>query len=207
MSTVRLAVVGIGNLRTGVAVIASLASYFGERDLEVLFWDADEERLDLYERLARACFTTEKSKHLLASTGDLREALDGVNRALLTLSENCARKLLRQDPTVSEAAMTREQALTTGVEEVILGLDPAAKVLSLIHSSEAVAAARRRTPARAEPQTTYLSWPEPLNDEQRRAIPHQILRWLRGDEYLTGLIDQFRNSPIKRWLDNPNAEL
>ena len=52
-------------------MIASLANYFGERPLDIVMFDADSERLDLFDRFARLTFSAMNSTHHLRSTDDL----------------------------------------------------------------------------------------------------------------------------------------
>ena len=94
MSTVKLAFVGAGSIRLAAPVIATLATYFGERQLEIFLYDADEERLDLFDRFARTSFILMKSTHGLKSTSDLPESLADADAVLIGFDENCARKEL-----------------------------------------------------------------------------------------------------------------
>ena len=80
---------GIGNVRCAPAIVGSLSNYFGERPLEIRFWDADWERLDLFDRFARLCFHVSKCPHQLISTDESDEALDGA-RELFWLSDAIA---------------------------------------------------------------------------------------------------------------------
>src|SRR5947209_12666480 len=96
MSVTRLAILGAGSVRCTTPVIASLATYFGERPLEIRMFDADMERLDLFDRLARLCFMMTKNEHTLISTCDAAEAIENAERAVLQVGENCARRYLRE---------------------------------------------------------------------------------------------------------------
>lgn len=44
------------------------------------------------------------------------------------------------------------------------------------------------------------AWPGALSAAERRARPHQILRWIRGEEHMGTYVSQFAASPIVRWL-------
>lgn len=83
MSTVKLAVIGAGSLEQAIPMVASLATYFGERPLEITFYHPEEERLDLVDRFARLCFLMTKSTHSLRSTIRLEEAMEDVDRVVL----------------------------------------------------------------------------------------------------------------------------
>lgn len=85
MQSSKLVVLGAGNLRCSPAVIGSLGSYYGERPLEVWLFDSREERLDLFDRLARVAFEDTTVEHRLLATTDLKEALDGADIVILAL--------------------------------------------------------------------------------------------------------------------------
>jgi hypothetical protein len=42
----------------------------------------------------------------------------------------------------------------------------------------------------------------------RAALPHQILRYINGEEYLHEFLRQWDHAPLRAWLDDPStAEL
>ncbi len=198
MDTVSVAVLGAGSIRCSPAVIGCLATYFGERELQLRFWDSDQERLDLFDRFARLCFAANQNEHHLSSTEDLTEALDEAEVVILQVGENCARRHLRSSrrmgtATLDSAAMI-EQSL-----ELLVGLVPAnAAVLSL----------QRRQVEVALPRYYRLDWPSEPSDKMRAALPHQILRYINGEEYLHEFLRQWDHAPLRAWLDDPStAEL
>lgn len=211
----RLAILGIGSLRAGPAVIASLATYFGERELEIRFFDADEERLDLFDRLARAAFQVEDAKHDLESFTDPVEALEGADQAILMIGENCARKLLiarhgclptkvttNSATELSAQEPTREELIGLAATEILEALPDGAPVLSLMRGGEAIQF--------SSPRPLELSveqWPEPLDEDARWRAPHQILRWVRGDDPVYELLETYKQEPVKRWLDDPSPNV
>lgn len=87
MSAIKVAVVGVGSLDRAIPLIASLATYFGERPLDIAFYHEDEERLDLVDRFARLCFLMTKATHGLMSTAIQEEALQDVDRIILLHSQ------------------------------------------------------------------------------------------------------------------------
>jgi len=175
---VKLCVLGAGSVRCMPAVIGSLATYFGERPLEVRFWDADAERLDLFDRFARFLFAFNKCDHRLLSTDDAAEALDGAGRLLLTVGKNCARKALGSDGTVCKA-----------VNDLVADIGGEVAVLSLIE-------------VELRPDWQYLEWPAPPTEAERRALPHRLLRYLHEDEYPHEFLKGFAESPLKRWMND-----
>ncbi len=178
----KLAVIGAGSIRCSPAVIASLANYYGERLLEVRLYDADEERLDLFDRFARVCFASGQAPHVVFSTPDIEEALECVDAALVQVGTNCARKFLEAkegDP------------VPAAIASLLQPLPPSARVLSLFGERLVL------------PIENYdsIDWPAEPDEEVRRATPHQILRWIRQEEYMHEYLREFEHSPVKEWLD------
>jgi hypothetical protein len=173
MDEVRLCVLGAGSLRCMPGVIGSLATYFGERALEIHLWDADEERLDLFDRFARLCFMVNKCSHRLLATDDPAEALDKAERVIVAVGGNCARKM--PAPGVSQA-----------VAELAGKIPAEAKILSLVEDGQ---------------EWDHVGWPEPISDQERFALPHRLLRYLHEDEYLHDFFKAYASTPVKSWLN------
>jgi hypothetical protein len=192
MAAMRLCVLGAGNVNYSPAVIASLATYFGERPLEITFYDADEERLDLLDRLARLCFSIVKSTHSLVSTSDAREALQPADWMILQMDENCASKYMKGQP-VAQGAGLVELALENLLEA---GRWERAEVLNLLPRTVHVPL---RCYRRAE------GWLSELPPEEQFSMSFQVLRWIRGEEYVTELLAENERSPLKQWLDQPDV--
>ena len=45
-----------------------------------------------------------------------------------------------------------------------------------------------------------LGWPTELGDRERNVRPHQILRFIRGDEHIEDLIAGTDENPLMGWL-------
>ena len=193
---VKIAVLGAGSVRCMPPVIASLATYFGERPLEVRLYDADEERLDLMDRLARHCFRLTKSTHEVLYRPDYKEALDQADRIVLQVGRNCSRKFLRVRYADAEG---KEDALIQKTLASLMAAAPAeADILSLERRSISIPAQFYRR----------LDWPGEPSDEDLRWLPHQILRWVKAEEQVYGFLQEQEASPFKAWLEDPNiAEL
>jgi hypothetical protein len=177
-------ILGAGSVRFMLPVVSSLSTFFGERPLEIVLFDADEERLDLVDRFARLAFATTKSKHSLRSTYDPVEALEGAELVIVQIGENCARKMLgirRDQPDPTDRALDR---LMADVPE-------GAHVLNLIEE---------RLPIDGYYE---MDWPPHLSEGEKRAVPHQILRYLNGEEYVYDVIKEHAASPLKAWLEDP----
>lgn len=193
MSAVRLAILGAGSLRYGLGIVGSLATYFGERPLEIRMYDADFERLDLFDRLLRLSSAGNFASHNLISTTDPAEALEDANAIVLAIEPHCAQKLLRGDSAPNDEALV-ELAL----ERLLRDVSSDTSVLSLLDPTVAV------------PRETYhrVPWAGPVSEYDRVRIPMQILRWLNKEEMLYELFEAYDRSPIKAWLDDPRtAEL
>lgn len=81
-------------------------------------YDADEERLDLFDRFARLCFLATRNQHALRSTSNLAEALNDPQKVILQLGENCSRKMLGRPagPALPDALLKVRSLLPSGVE-------------------------------------------------------------------------------------------
>jgi hypothetical protein len=165
-------------------VIASLATYFGERPLEIVLFDADEERLDLFDRFARLCFAMMKSTHTLRATSEFEEAVEDVDRAILQMGEYCFAKTLPKAENRSRWLGDRLSHLS--IEFQALDLEELALDLPI-------------------PVAIAREWPAPSESEFPYRVPLQILRWLNGEEYPFDVFREHEKSPLKLWLDDPHA--
>ena len=225
-----IGLIGVGSLRCGPPALSSIAAMSLRRPLELRLFDANEERLDLMLRLAEQVLALTGTEHDVLCTSIFEEALEGVDAAVVSLTEDCARRMtgktaarvmLPVDPedgtelydlyggdmnsptplenlgprtlaalsTPEVGKVTREEAITDALELVFVHAGDA-KVLNLT----------RRAEVSTRPAHTTLSWPEPLSEEERRSMPHQILRWLNGDEGLDQYMQGFAASPLANWL-------
>lgn len=211
---------GAGSVRAAPPVLATLAGYFGERELDIALYDADEERVDLADRLARALFLATKATHRLSAGTDAAQALAGADHVVFCLGENCALKFLglRRMPAHADLELpleldplapasvrrtrpsapvgevtdaTREALIRRATDRLMVLPGQSASVLWLVRGVSAPADRRVRA----------LEWPSELSSEERAAMPHRILRWIRGDEKLSDLLDPYRDSPLKDWLE------
>ncbi len=183
MNELKVAVLGIGHPRYGVSVLASLATYFGERPLDIRLYDSDPEFLDLFERFGRLLFRTARNPQPLVAANDPVEALADADRVILSMSLRSS-ALFTKD---------RENAVQGTVDTLLRGVPKEAKVLSLQPEELDYGLGVYR----------FESWvPEP-SDEERQGLLHQINRYLLGDEPLFEVMKAVERSPLKDWLDNP----
>lgn len=197
MEPIQITVLGAGSVRCATPVVATLASYFGERPIEVALYDPDEERLDLFARLAKVCCTVSDNRYPIRITTEADEALEGAHIAILCLDDNGAQvyqraagRLGKQDPIDSDL-------FADALSEILGFLQPDAELLSLLD------------PGIRIPKPTYyrLDWPPEPSPEERAALPHQVLRWIKGDEYPHDLMRFYERSPLKAWLDDRSGAL
>jgi len=162
----RLTVLGAGSVRYAPAICGGLACYFGERPLEIRFWDPDAERLDLFDRFARYLFKLNKTPHSLMSTDDATEAIFGTDRIVIALDEHSA-ELAKPSGSAEEVIALLRPSFPDGVAVLDLRLD--------------------------------ASIPEP-DEDALRALPHEIIRYLHGDEYAHDFLKEQQGSPVREWL-------
>lgn len=189
MDRVTLAIIGAGNVQCTSPVLATLASYFGERPLDVVLYDADEERLDLFDRLARTFFAFTKSGNTQTSTMDADEALAEAQLVIVQLDLHSAAKALGLKRTTAKNIF--ERALT----KLLANVSPSAEVLSLMEEEVVLPV----------PSFRRLSWPKHLKEGETVAVPHQALRWIHGEEYPFEFFAEHEDSPLKLWLDDPKT--
>jgi hypothetical protein len=190
MEPVILTILGAGSVRCCPAIIGALGSYYGERPLELRLYDADAERLDLFDRLARVVFEDTNVEHRVLAFEDPEEALTEATLVVLALDENCARKFLKLSPGESAPTARAEAA------ERLCGFVPRdALVLSLLPPEITI----------GHDMYYRIDWPPALDEQERLAMPFQVLRWLHREEAIYDLIDAHERSPLKRWLDDPNT--
>lgn len=190
---VKVAILGVGSLRCMPPVISALATYAGERPLEVRLYDADLERLDLMDRFARVCFQITNSTHDVRFRPDPKEALEEVDRIVLMVGRNCARKLMGIK--FSDFSRQDDGMISTALRILMEDAPPEADVLSLERKSVSIPVSLFRK----------MDWPGEPKDEDLRWLPHQILRWIKAEETMYKFLDEQEDSPFKAWLDDPNA--
>lgn len=159
-------------------------------------YDADLERLDLFDRLARLCFMMTKATHSLMSTTLLPEALEDADRIILQVGENCARKYLKEQHRSGIADLPAPSMIELALEEMLAPVSSDTEILSL------------QRPEIVIPCRHYYrvsDWPKEPTYAERFSIPHQALRWIRGEEYTHEFLNEQERSPLKAWLDNASS--
>ena len=186
METIKLAVIGAGNLRCSPAVIGSLGTYFGERPIELFLWDADEERLDLFDRLARACFLATKATHRVLASTEIDEALEESNFVLFQLGENCCRKYIN-----ASAETADDEAIRQALNDISPRVPDEATTLSIMPERFHVLLSN----------VEHLDWPAPIAPDKHAEHLFQVLRWVNGEDGFYPLLKEQQSSPLKKWLN------
>lgn len=186
----RISVLGIGNPRVGPAIVGALSTFFGEKPIDVLLYDPDIERLELFARFAQVAFSFNRAPHDLTICEDAEDALKDSAKVIVAIDDASARAILRQRGVVDVST-----AISEAVESLLAIGPSSVDILDLTGTSRS-GPGRYRLPLPAEPTS-----------EELRALPHQILRWIRGEEYLHEFFAQHERSPIRDWLERPESAL
>lgn len=211
----RIAIMGIGSRRRGPATVAALTACAEDFDLELRFWDADAERLDLFDRLARVCFRAAEVEPRLLTLSDPAEALERADGVIVAVGRNCARCFLAPPaagrapaPTGSPVDLElayAEPGVELQAEEPVEDVSEEDVRLAI---GRLLAGGDRGRPTldltglldRTEPEVVTACWPEDPGPERRRRLPLQILRWVLADESVSDLLAAYRDSPVREWL-------
>lgn len=104
MQTKTVCVLGAGSVEYAPNAIVTLASLASEFLLDIRLFDANEERLDLLDRLGRVCLDMTKLGHSIRSSSDPEEMLEGAEAVIFCVSEDCARRIAAPGEDIDEAA-------------------------------------------------------------------------------------------------------
>lgn len=230
MKRTSVSVIGVGSLRCGPPVLASIAALRLEYPLEIRLFDANEERLDLMYRFARRVFEMTQSHHDVLYRPDLEEALADTDGVVLSLYEDCARRmtgrttarfLLPEAPEDGEnlydlyGGDINKPTPMSDVSEMTLAalsspdLESQTDDEALGAASELVATSigdakllnmTRSVVIPNEQEHMTLNWPDDLSHDDEVSFPHRILRWLHGDTDLEKYLVQHVRTPFSEWL-------
>lgn len=186
-------VFGAGNILVFPQLLATVATYFGERELTFILVDGSEERVDLADRLGRALFLHTNSAHSLRAQTDLSEI--GATAAILCMGE---REVFDYNYPRGQRATgfrPREWAFDEGTPEPEpLPHRDAEKDWQALGIERAIALGQSFA------SVPVTDWPAPLEMEAEK-LPHAVLRWIRQDEPLDELLIQVQGDVLKDWLD------
>lgn len=227
----RLTVVGAGNVRCGSPVLASLATWYPDPVLRVTLYDANEERLDLFHRLGGRLFDQWNKGATLLATSDLNESLADADVVILSLHEDCARRMtgpvsIRVLEAFEEERLdawemrrgdrnrpTRPDQLSEQTRQILAVPAPdhrdregvlqqaIIQTLDCIPLETPLLSLMRGVLLPEGRAHTFLNWPATIPEDQQALVPHQILRWIYGDEPMDDLVAAGRDNPCRAWMD------
>lgn len=79
----RVAIIGFGDFVSASYVAASLANFYGEREIELYTWDESKERCDAMCRVLRIFLRMTRNKHFVYSLEKQDAALHGIQGIVL----------------------------------------------------------------------------------------------------------------------------
>ena len=81
----RVAIIGFGDFACASYVAASIANFYGEREIEIFAWDENKERCDAMCRVLRIFLRTKQIRHKVYSIESRQSVLIGI-QALVNCS-------------------------------------------------------------------------------------------------------------------------
>lgn len=168
-------------MRLALGVLGGIASYFGERPLDVRLFDADPDFLNLSLRIGQSLLLIAQSVNRIAAYPELEIALEATHRVIY----------------MAEPSPIARNPLATDLRTVDLfeSIPPEVKILNLVEVES----------GNLSDSQTLLSWPKPMEGPSQLTFAFQILRWANGEEYPLEFLKNEDARPFHRWLDNPNA--
>lgn len=79
----RVAVIGFGDFISASYVAASLANFYGEREIEIYAWDENKERCDAMCRVLRLFLKVHRIRHIVYALDSIETALSGIQGAII----------------------------------------------------------------------------------------------------------------------------
>lgn len=210
-------------MRCGPLVLATLANLYLDTGLAISLFDANEERLDLMDLLARKLFEGEEPAAIVRSTAVLGDALTEATDIVLCMSEDCCRRMTSplampslenfvpfDDPTEIRRG---DYNRPTPVDELSAHTrSMMERPVDLLSQGSARDAAVRWVMELAPTGTklvnlmgdlsmpvldeSRLDWPPEMSEAELTAVPHQILRWIRDDDPIHTLYLQGEGNPL-----------
>lgn len=222
-----VALIGAGNMRCARHVLPALASWRPDAIVEFRLFDTNEERLDLADRCLRRLCEEADTEPVIVATSQLDEALAGATDCLLTIHEDCARRLrgkssadlyepadaadetfqVRGDPnkpTPPDRLSDHTHAILSAPKDVSLSrasviAEAAESILAGLPVGVRVLSLLRDV--ELVPTIDQLKWPAAPKDTDRPLIPHELLRWINGDPEINLALKNALDSPLAAWLE------
>ncbi len=169
------------------AVLGALASYYGERPLDVRLFDPHPDFLELSFRIGKSLFLIAKSTHRIAAYSDLAIALEATDRIIYMPANS------NRDENSNQQAPSHFNDGDWKNELKILPED--VHILNLVQEELLNPTASK----------ALTGWPTPMGAESSLVFAFQILRWANGEDYPLNFLNSDDARPLHRWLDNPSA--
>lgn len=215
-TSAKIVFIGSGSLRCCPQVLAGIFNCWWQPDSMLYLMDTNEERLDLSERLAR-CFAAESRSNLRVTTSDSFEGsfkdathvilafglgyqpeIEGESARLLQALRACSG--IEVGESEHKLNISRKERadfiravllnpIFEQINELLPKLSRDALWINLVRPVELTA------PLLAA-EAIHLDWPKPLFPEERIPLAHQILRWIRSEEYLGEELLKNAQNPI-----------
>jgi len=212
---VRVALIGAGNMRVAPSVVAALATTCGERPLQVHLFEANAERLDLMDRFARVCFHRTDYGHQVLATDRAEEAVMDAPLVLLALDEEGVVEWQSPSEPIPDRGedyrpsdWSTEAWVIPGQGDRTVEAEDLVDRLHQLRRAESTWVWLEQSMIPTEAfllEDIALPWPTKICAESPEVIPHQILRWLGGDESLESWLESCVDHPLKPALNQLEA--
>ena len=186
MNSTNIVLLGAGNVRCSPPALSSLAQCSLGENVDLKLWDADEERLDLFDRLARHLFDAKDSQVRILASSDLAEMLEGAHIVIIQLGSSCARKYLQS------VDLAPDDAVAQALSRIAPSVPDEAHVASLLPPHRHVPFAHAKK----------LHWPRELDEKHRAEVLFQVLRVLNGEDSVYPLLKANEESPLVSWIQS-----
>lgn len=224
MDPIDLAVLGVGSLRRGPAILASIAVAQPEPSWTIRLYDTEGERLDIMDRLARRLLIDDDLGPRILSSDDPADVIGPTTHVIVSIGINSAQKWFepksapdcpdhRRLPAMSPVGMEAWFSRLPPEEQVSAStreshpVEPEAEIVEFFRAAIPRAALPPKvlnlTPALIDlldGATHCTNWPPVLSETQIVARPLQLLRWIKGEDRLDDLLRSNADSPVAVWL-------
>lgn len=163
-------------MQLALGVLGGLATYFGERPLDIRLFDPDPDFLNLSLRIGQSLLLIAQSTNRMAAYPELEIAMEATQRVIFMQKD--AGSADRELPCKDQGRDLNE---ILGDIPVLCLVQP--PVDSLTHIE------------------ILLDWPKPIDDHSRIQFAFQILRWANGEEYPLEFLKGEDARPLHQWLD------
>lgn len=200
-----ICLLGAGNIRCCPEVLAVLAEMRSDNPFCIQLFDANPERLDLMDRLARVMVAEQKEFITIRATDNLPEAIEGATDFVLMFNEDGSRRMFNdsrqevrevennEDVWLSRGDLNRPTPVSQLSPETRQLLsrpapEPVSRKIAILSAVDQFVQHWNKAGKvislmrEIDVQFDSLSWPAPLSETELWQRPHQILRWIEQDD-------------------------